>query len=256
LKLLSLKAGNGVAADSLKVSPRDSYFVLMAPWYYICLNAARAVFWFVGGVKGVDEQNVPRKGPLIVAPYHVSNLDPAAVACGTNRQLRFMAKEELFKVPLLGPLIRSLGAFPVKRGEGDTEAIRFAIKAIENGEAVLIFPEGKRGDGQHIQEINRGVAMLAKRTGAPVLPVGIVGSHRALPKGQRRLKRTRIYIIYGEAFTYEEASTGATDRENRALFSQELQKRIISLCGRKGLMLRSESSNEDYKTSDAAAPSI
>src|SRR5438309_1676351 len=78
-------------------------------------------------VIGVGRKNVPDSGPLIVAPNHMSNLDPFAVACGTNRHLRFMAKEELFHSKFVGGLIGSLGAFPVKRGESDTEAIRKAM---------------------------------------------------------------------------------------------------------------------------------
>lgn len=206
-------------------------------WYHIALNLARVGFWFIGGVRGVDEKNVPRSGPLIVAPLHVSHLDPPAVACGTNRHLRFMAKEELFHSRLFGGLIRSLGAFPVKRGENDTEAIRLAIQLIEKGEAVLIFPEGTRGDGKHIQPINRGVAMLAKRTGAKVVPVGIVGTHVAWPKGQKKIRRAKIRIVYGEPFTYEEIAKGASEKENRELFAHELQARIVALCAREGLEL-------------------
>jgi 1-acyl-sn-glycerol-3-phosphate acyltransferase len=206
-------------------------------WYHFVLILARGVFWLIGGVKGVDEHNVPRKGGLIVAPLHVSNLDPEAVACGTNRHLRFMAKEELFKGKFLGWLIRSLGAFPVKRGEGDTESIRFAMECLEKGQAVLIFPEGTRGDGKHIQPINRGVAMLAKRTGVPVLPVGVVGTHIAWPKGQKKIKRAKMRIIYGKPFTYAEIATGANEKENREIFARELQLRIANLCAKGGLTL-------------------
>ncbi|HEY3782137.1 MAG TPA: lysophospholipid acyltransferase family protein [Fimbriimonadaceae bacterium] len=206
-------------------------------WYHFVLILARGVFWTFGGVKGVDEGNVPRTGGLIVAPLHVSNLDPEAVACGTNRHLRFMAKEELFKGKLFGGLIRSLGAFPVKRGEGDTESIRYAMDCLEKGQAVLIFPEGTRGDGKHIQPINRGVTMLAKRTGVPVMPVGVVGTHIAWPKGQKKIKRAKMRIIYGKPFTYAEVATGANEKENREIFARELQLRIANLCAKGGLAL-------------------
>jgi len=206
-------------------------------WYHFVLNLARMAYWCIGGVKGIDEKNVPRSGPLIVAPLHVSHLDPPAVACGTNRHMRFMAKEELFHNKAFGWLIRSLGAFPVKRGSNDTEAIRSAIQMIENGEAVLIFPEGTRGDGKHIQPINRGVTMLAKRTGAKVMPVGIVGTHVAWPKGQKKIRRSKILIIYGEPFTYADVSTGENERENREIFAHELQSRIAKLCGDHGMPL-------------------
>lgn len=208
---------------------------MAAFWYYFILTLARFAFWCLGGLRSVGESNIPRKGGVIVAPYHVSHLDPEAVACGTNRMLRFMAKEELFQHKLFGRFIGSIGAFPVKRGEGDTEAIRFAIEAIKGGDAVLIFPEGTRGDGRVVQPINRGVAMLAKRTGAPVVPVGIVGTHVAWPRGQKKIRRALTTVAYGVPFTYAEVATGESERENRERFATELQVRIAKLCNENGL---------------------
>ncbi|HWA83389.1 MAG TPA: lysophospholipid acyltransferase family protein, partial [Fimbriimonadaceae bacterium] len=174
---------------------------------------------------------------------HVSNLDPPAVACGTNkRQLAFMAKEELFK-GLFGKLIASLGAFPVRRGDSDTEAIRKALALLEQGRAVLVFPEGTRGDGKTMGPINRGVAMLAKRSGAMVLPVGVIGTHVIAPKGGKGLKRHRTILAYGEPFTYEQTSTGQSEKENRELFARELERRIIALCAAHGLQLKTAGSD-------------
>jgi 1-acyl-sn-glycerol-3-phosphate acyltransferase len=223
-------------------------------WYTICLYLARFVYWTLGGLKGVNEHNVPRSGPLIVAPNHVSLLDPPAVACGTNRHLRFMAKEELFRAKGFGWLIRSLGAFPVSRGEGDTEAIRTAINAINSGDAVLIFPEGTRGNGKVIQPVNRGVTMLAKRTGAKVMPVAIVGTHLVWPKGQKKIKRGKIRIVYGVPFTYEEVAKGSNERENRETFALELQKRIAQLCNDNGMPVKIEPNTERSRTSPAGSP--
>ncbi|MEQ1935075.1 MAG: lysophospholipid acyltransferase family protein, partial [Fimbriimonadaceae bacterium] len=166
-------------------------------WYYFILNLARLGFFVgLGGLNVIGKENVPKDGGVIVAPVHISHLDPPAVACGTNRKVRFMAKEELFK-GFLGWLITSLGAFPVKRGEGDTESIRLAMSLLESGEAVLIFPEGTRGNGKQIQPLNKGVALLAKRTGALVVPVAVVGTHIAWPKGQKKIKRHKITLAYG-----------------------------------------------------------
>ena len=206
-------------------------------WYHFVLNLARIGYWCIGGITSIDEKNVPRKGPLIVAPIHVSHLDPPVVACGTNRHMRFMAKDELFKNKAFGRLISSLGAFPVKRGEADMDSIRAAIQMIENGEAVLIFPEGTRGDGKHIQPINRGVAMLAKKTGAKVMPVGIVGTHIAWPRGQKKIRRHRMNVIYGQPFSYADIATGANEKENREIFANELQSRIAQLCADHGMPL-------------------
>lgn len=206
-------------------------------WYYFILNLARFGFFVgLGGINVVGRENVPKSGGVIVAPVHISHLDPPAVACGTNRRLRFMAKEELFR-GILGGLINSLGAFPVKRGEGDTESIRRAMSLLESGEAVLIFPEGTRGDGKHLQPLNKGVAMMAKRTGALVMPVAVVGTHIAWPKGQKKIKRNKITVAYGQPRSYAELATDETGKESREQFSKRLAEEIIAVCLSNGLPL-------------------
>lgn len=223
-------------------------------WYAFAHWAAKTFFYGLrGGLSSVGEENIPLEGALIVAPNHVSYIDPPAVACGTKRrQLRFMAKEELFKGPF-GALIRSLGAFPVKRGEGDTESIRKSLAILEKGEALLVFPEGTRGDAKTMLPINRGVAMLAKRTGAQVLPVGIIGTHVVMPKGGGGSKHPMM-IAYGKPFTYAEIAEGKTDKQARELFSAELERRIMELCAAHGLTLKSASSLETRKESATQSP--
>ena len=228
---------------------------LRAAWYYFILNLARLAFMLVAGrVRSVGGENVPRKGAVIVAPLHVSHLDPEAVACGTNRRMRFMAKEELFHKKLFGWFIRSLGAFPVKRGEGDTESIRKAIQLLNEGEAVLIFPEGTRGNGEEVQPVSPGIAMIAKRTGAPIMPVGVIGTHKSWPRGQKKIKRAKILVAYGKPFTYEEIASEPNERENRKIFAEELRKRIAQLCTENGMPLRIAQKAEETGMSDAAAP--
>ncbi len=204
------------------------------PWYFFVLNLARFIYFLLGGVR--TRGKMPMQGALIVAPVHLSHLDPPAVACGCNRMLRFMAKEELFK-GAFGWLIKSLGAFPVKRGEGDTESVRFTISALERGEAVIIFPEGTRGDGKALGAMNKGVALIAKRTGAPILPVGIVGTHLALPKGKSKPKRARMTIVYGEPFTYADAAGEGERATERDRFLAELARRLQAVEREGGLEL-------------------
>ncbi len=223
-------------------------------WYFFILALARGVFRLMGGLRPQQESLVPRSGPVLVAPTHFSHFDPPAVACATNRKLAFMAKEELFKVPVLGALIRSLGAFPVKRGDGDTEAFRRTIRLLEAGEAVLLFPEGTRGDAEHLGAINRGVTLLARRTGAQVVPVAIVGTHRMFPKGAKKPKRGRIVVRFGEPFK-------ATELPKGRAFEDELRDRLLALSAEAGLPLRigptSERPSSDQKgLSSSEAPSL
>ena len=225
----------------------------MQPLWY------RFVRWFIrtfyfgtqGGYISVGRENLPLTGSVLVAPVHMSYLDPPAVACGTKRQLRFMAKEELFH-GIIGLIIRSIGTFPVRRGESDTEAIREALATLERGEALLVFPEGTRGDGVSLLPINRGVTMLAKRTNTLVVPVGIIGTHALMPrKGTRKRSRHAVTVAYGPGFRYTDVATGASERENRELFAKELERRLLQLCRDNGLPLRSASSIEGSPTSPA-----
>lgn len=188
-------------------------------------------------MRSVDWKNVPMEGPVILAPVHFSYLDPEIVSCGTSRAVSFMAKKELFRVFGLGWLIRSLDAFPVDRGSGDMAAIRHAIEMLEQGRAVLLFPEGTRGDGKTMGPITPGVAMLARRTGAKIVPVGIAGTQIAWPRGQKRPRRHRMTVVYGEPFTYDEVAVGANEKEKREAFAQALAGRLVALCQRLGLPL-------------------
>lgn len=205
-------------------------------WYLIILQLAKLFYMLLGGYRAIHPERVPRQGPVIIAPTHLSHLDPPLVACGTRRQLRFMAKEELFRGGF-GWLIRSLGAFPVRRGEGDTESIRLAISALEAGEAVLIFPEGTRGDAQRLGPLSKGVAMIAKRTGAPVVPIAIVGTHLALPRGKSKPRRAQFRVCFGEPLCYADVATAGPERENRDRFLAELARRMVAASAEAGLPL-------------------
>ncbi|MCB8931955.1 MAG: 1-acyl-sn-glycerol-3-phosphate acyltransferase [Chthonomonadaceae bacterium] len=200
-------------------------------------------------VEGLE--HIPRTGPVIVAPNHLSHLDPPIVACSVPRKVAFMAKEELFRNPLFGRLISSLNAFPVRRGEGDTEAIRKTLERLEAGELVLVFPEGTRGDGRTLGPFNRGVGMLAKRSGAVVVPAGIAGTERKLPRGGGRPRFARTTIVFGpplEYRTFEEA-----DRKRaRDLFADALRASVEAAARRAGLALTSDPTGTHPATSSEA----
>jgi 1-acyl-sn-glycerol-3-phosphate acyltransferase len=215
------------------------------PTFYRAVRALVKQLFFGprGGLYTVGEENLPKTGGVILAPNHVSHLDPPAACCALKRTVHCMAKEELFSNKLFGRMITMLAAFPVRRGEGDTEAIRTAISLLEQGEVVLLFPEGTRGDGERIQPINRGVGMIAKKSGVPVVPVAITGTEVVMPavKG-RKARRHRMTVAIGKPFTYEETSTGSNERENRDLFARRLRDEILGLCHQHGLPLRIDDS--------------
>lgn len=172
-------------------------------------------------------ERFPKSGAVIVASNHASFADPPAAACASPRQLRFMAQAQLF-VPIFGGLIGRLGAFPVHRGEADTQAIRTALDCLANGEALLVFPEGRRGDGKVLLPANKGLSLLARKSGAWVLPVGICNTHKKLPKGAKFVRFCRVTVVFGEPFRYQNVVDGS-DGDLKKDFGNFLMERIAEL---------------------------
>ena len=115
--------------------------------------------------------NLPVKGKTIIYSNHTSLLDPIILGCVLPRKIHFMAKEELFKIPLISLLVRNLGAFPVKRGTADISAVKNALKVLKNGKVFGIFPEGTRNKTGNIREFSHGIASIAIKSKAPVIPI-------------------------------------------------------------------------------------
>jgi 1-acyl-sn-glycerol-3-phosphate acyltransferase len=163
-----------------------------------------------------------------------------------KRRLRALAKEELWNNKLFGAIIEAIGAFPVKRGAGDLESMRKCIDILQGGEAVIVFPEGTRNEGQTMLPMQAGVAMLAKKAGVPVLPVGIGGTSKGA-KG-------RVTVVYGEPFRYQDVAHGSNEKEARAAFLKELANQIQALCHQAGLEIKSAPETKDRPSDRDPAP--
>src|SRR3990172_5369146 len=137
----------------------------------------RAAFWSLSRWEVVGAENVPPSGPLIIAANHMSFLDPPLVAVSIPRRVIFMTKAEAFHFPW-SILLKPFG-FPVRRGQADRDALRQAQKALERGLALGMFPEGGRSVDNQLHRAQPGLALIALRSGAPILPVGIEGSEEA-----------------------------------------------------------------------------
>jgi 1-acyl-sn-glycerol-3-phosphate acyltransferase len=143
-------------------------------------------------------ENVPATGAFVLAPVHRSFIDFALVSGITRRRMRYMGKDSLWKVSLFGRFISALGAFPVRRGAADREALRRSIEVVERGEPLVLFPEGTRRFGPTIEHLFDGAAYVATRAGVPVVPVGIGGSERAMQKGKKLPRPVKIHIVVGK----------------------------------------------------------
>ena len=162
-------------------------------------------------VKGLE--NVPRSGPFIVAATHRSYFDPFLISAFLPRPLYFMAKRELFKNPLFGILLRTLGAFPVDRENARSSTFRTALGLLKKGGAVVIFPEGGIADAFDQNGFKAGVGTLASLSGAPILPVVVSGSGSLL--NRRAEPSTRVWLAIRVGATIQ--SSGTRSRESRKL---------------------------------------
>jgi len=142
-------------------------------------------------------EHIPSTGAFILAPVHRSFIDFGLVAAVSKRRIRYMGKDSLWKVSWFGSFISALGAFPVRRGAADREALRRCLAIIRSGEPLVLFPEGTRRSGPAVHDLYEGAAYVAIRAGVPIVPIGIGGSERALEKGKRLPRPVKVHVVVG-----------------------------------------------------------
>ena len=166
--------------------------------------------YFRGRIYGAKK--VPKKGPLIIVANHGSNVDPPLLSNCVRRPVSFMAKDSLFRVPVLAPAIKAYGAYPVKRGSADRSAIRAALKQLEDGWAVGIFLQGVRTPDGRISSPKLGAALIAAKAQAPLLPVSLWGTEKILSKGAKWPKPKPVTVRIGEVIAPPESGDKAALR--------------------------------------------
>ena len=184
-----------MTASGAAVAPASRFDLIV---YRICRFIAVGVsrLYFPGTVTG--RENLPAGGAFIVAPVHRSYVDWLIVARITRRQrLRYIVKEEVWNSKLIGRLLTACGAFPVNRSGADREALLRCQAVLMGGEPLVMFPEGTRRSGPEVQELKDGVAYMALRAGVPVVPIGIGGSERAMPRGSSFPRPRRVNVVIG-----------------------------------------------------------
>jgi 1-acyl-sn-glycerol-3-phosphate acyltransferase len=215
----------------------DTSFTRIYQFLRVLVRALNRVL-FRTTVEGADQ--VPLTGPVIVAPVHRSFIDFFVASEVTRRKLHYMGKDSLWNNRLLARILPAVGAFPVHRGSADRESLRKAQKVLEAGEVLILFPEGERRAGPVIKDLHDGVAFLAARTGATVVPVGIGGSASVMPKGTKLPRPRHIHVIVGEPIPPPDRTGGgrisrgrtreATEALTRTL--QDLYDRSVAATGR------------------------
>jgi 1-acyl-sn-glycerol-3-phosphate acyltransferase len=190
-------------------------------FYDVAKGAVSAVAHALFRYRVVGAEHVPRTGGLIVAANHISNFDPPLLGVGVPRPVSYMAKKELFAMPILKQLLPLVNAYPVDRQAGGTAALRASLRMLKEGRCVGIFPEGGRNVSGTNEE-KAGAAFLAAASGAPVVPAAIVGTRRLRPFG-------RVTVVFGPPLTVERnRKSDGGDLEKKAA---EIMQRIRELEG-------------------------
>jgi 1-acyl-sn-glycerol-3-phosphate acyltransferase len=154
-------------------------------------------------VRVVGRENVPMTGPLLIVSNHLNDADPGIISSRIRRRIRFMAKAELFRIPILGTFLHVYGAIPVRRHAADLRAVRMANDSLEKGLALCIYPEGTReGPSEQLREAWPGAGLLALRNDVPILPIALTGSGRmGMPLMFLRVyRRYDVTLRIGEPF--------------------------------------------------------
>lgn len=167
--------------------------------YEVIRRIAGIVFPFLFKLRVEGLENVPRTGGAMLASNHAAWIDIPIVAYPVPRATHYMAKIELFQTAALGGIIGMMGAFPVRRGEGDRESLRTAERLLGEGELIAIFPEGHRSEGSLIRGLP-GAALIALRANVPVVPVAIINSRAVFQKGHIVIRRPIVTVRYGKPF--------------------------------------------------------
>jgi 1-acyl-sn-glycerol-3-phosphate acyltransferase len=191
----------------------------------------RAIVLLLVHVEVVGRDNVPRRGAIILVSNHLNNADPPVLGVSIPRRLVFMAKQEAMQWPIVGFIIRLSGAIPVRRFEADIGALRKASGILQGGRALMMFPEGTRSKEARLGNAQPGTALIALRTGSPILPIAITGTESVrfsrLPFDAIRLRRPRIKVVIGNPFFLPSVDRITAEEVNRC--TNVIMNRIAAL---------------------------
>lgn len=186
--------------------------------------ALKTFFRVYGRWQVVGRDNIPRNGAVLFAANHSSYLDPPlgwAAVYGTRRMWG-VARADLWKGKLMTFLMDSFDSLPVKRGTGDRALLRRVLELLSEGRMVGIFPEGTRTFDGKLNPAQPGIALMVQKTGAPVVPVAIMGAYEMLPRGAKKLRRVPLKVIFGEPLRFDKT----TDRD---LITTQIMAAIAAL---------------------------
>lgn len=220
----AVKEATTAATSTVKKVVKNLYEPYVTPpiLYHAIRYFAIGILSILARIRLRGRYNVPTSGPFIIAANHLAWTDIPLIPLFFSRKVIYMAKEEYFS-SRISWLVRFLGAFPVKRGEGDRQALRAAEEQLKKGNILVIFPEGTRSRSRTMAKAHAGMGMIALRSGVPVVPVAIWGSENVLKK-----PGARVTISYGEPIVFKPKGKKVT-REDIDNATTEVMKRIAAM---------------------------
>jgi 1-acyl-sn-glycerol-3-phosphate acyltransferase len=230
------KKPTDATGDSKTKKAADTEIVPMyGPVYYFMRWSFAQVFR-IGGWKIIGQDNVPKTGAVILAPNHASLFDPPIVGCSSPRRVTTMGKAELFDqkwlgLKILGWIITRMATFPVKRGAPDRRAIRRAEQILKDGEVLVIFPEGTRTRTGELGDGEIGIAMIAHKNKAPIVPMYLGGTGKALSPRHRGFRFIKTEVRFGKPLYFEEEYARKGDRETLEAITARVMQEIAKLRG-------------------------
>jgi 1-acyl-sn-glycerol-3-phosphate acyltransferase len=199
-----------------------------SPVYTFLERLLRPPLMFAYRIEITGREHVPESGPCVLAANHVSVMDGFFLAIAVTRQVRFMAKSELYRVPVVKQILHAAGAFPVKRGDDAGRAVAAGVALLEQGAVIGVFPEGTSLPDQK-RGYKRGAARLALASGAPLIPVALIGTELALEPRTHRIRMPRVRIVIGEPIRVErQESTEAAATELTARLQRAIEALVAS----------------------------
>lgn len=199
--------------------------------YWPARTVIAGIALLLARVEVVGRERVPRRGALILASNHLNNADPPVLTIISPRRLVFMAKEEALRWPIMGLLFRMAGVFPVRRFEADIGALHQASRILHEGEVLAMFPEGTRSKEARLSNAHPGTALVALRTGTPILPIGVSGTETiSVSKvllNAVRLRRVQVRVVIGDPFFLPPVSRISAEEVSRC--TGVIMSRIASL---------------------------
>jgi 1-acyl-sn-glycerol-3-phosphate acyltransferase len=185
-----------------------NYINPLKEWDYLVYRCFRLIVMFLCTIlfrlEVTGRENIPKEGGLIIISNHASLLDPLLVGAAITRPVAYMAKEELFRIPILRWLLRKLNVFPVNRKKVGTSTIKHGMEVLRDRKVLALFPEGTRSQDGSLLQAHFGAAMYTRKTGVPVLPVGIIGSAKAMKPGSKLIRPVKIKIRIGKPLIFND----------------------------------------------------